>query len=167
MFKRTLKELHRRRAVRRLDLLSSKAEPQLDTLVDRVASAFEAPIALLSIADGDQFQFKSKVGVARAGGARRESFCTHVLDRDDLLEVCNAAEDDMFSQLAVVSGKPNIRYYLGMRLRLSDGSGVGALCILDTKERSAASRDQRAFLKAMAHQAELALEFNHVVASSA
>ena len=60
-----------------------------------------------------------------------------------------------------------MRYYIGAPLRLIDGVDVGALCVIDVRERPAAAPDQRSYLRGLARQAALACEVRADLARSA
>lgn len=157
MFDHFLREFRRRRAVRRL-APDGRADPSFDRYVERAAEAVGTPIALLSVAHGGMLWFKAGRGMAIASLARKDSFCEHVLDRREVLEVCDARADRRYRHLPVVTGPPGVRYYLGAQLTLAEGTGVGALCVLDTRPRPPASIDQRAYLQALAREAAFAFE---------
>jgi GAF domain-containing protein len=91
---------------------------------------------------------------------RGESFCTHALDRIELLEVCDASVEPPYRSLPSVTGEPHLRYYLGAPLMLENRLDIGVLCVLDTLPRPPASRDQRAYLRGLARHAAALLERN-------
>lgn len=126
--------------------------------VARVADAFEAPIALLTLLASRNQWIKASHGIDLHRIPRSISFCTHAVDREDLTEVCDASLDTRFAQNPLVTAPPSIRYYLGAPLRLTSGIDVGALCVIDNQAREPASADQRAYLRALARQAAFELE---------
>lgn len=158
MFKTLFRERRRSRAVHELGILHTPAEATFDRFVATAASAFDAPIALLSVIHGDDQWFKAGHGLIVDCIPRDSGFCTFTLDRPDVLEVCDPENDARFAHLPVVVGDPHIRYYIGAALRRMNGIGVGALCVLDTARRPPASADQKAYLIGLARQASTALE---------
>ena len=154
----SLKEWKRERATRALQVLGSPRERVFDEFVDRAAAAFNTPLSFLSIVSGDRQWFKSGHGSDLAFTPRSASFCAHALGGNDLLEVCEPLADQRFADNPLVVGQPGIRYYLGAPLRLTSGHDVGALCVIDQVRRAPASEEQRAYLRALARQAALALE---------
>jgi len=163
-----IKEWSRARAVRGIGIETSVAEPDFDRFVQQAADAFAAPIALLTLIESDTMWVKAAKGFDVECAARKDSFCTHAIDRCEPLEVCDASVDPRFRDLPGVKGDPLIRYYIGAPLTLIDGTDIGALCVIDTTPRAPASRDQRAYLVALARQAALALDRRaHVRATAA
>lgn len=158
MFWKLWKEHSRSRAIKGLDVLDRMAEPGFDRFVEQAANAFAAPIALLTLLNDDTLWIKAATGMELQCLPRRDGFCSHAVERGEVLEVCDARADQFFRTLPPVTGEPYIRYYLGAPLKLMNGTDVGALCVLDTQPREPASRDQRAYLIGLARQATQALE---------
>ncbi|WP_433910705.1 GAF domain-containing protein [Sphingomonas yabuuchiae] len=158
MLKSLLRERRRSSAVHALGILGSAREASFDRFVMLAARSFDAPIALLSLIYGDTQWFKASHGAEIVCNPRHSSFCTFALDQPDILEICDPRADPRVAHLPVVSDAPFIRYYIGVPLRVTGGIDVGALCILDTRQRHPASPDQKAYLTALARQASAALE---------
>ena len=158
MLKSLFRERMRSHAVRGLSILGSAPEPIFDRLVAAAANAFDAPIALMSLIHDDQQWFKAGHGLVIDCIPRESGFCSFTLDRPEILETADPQADPRFANLPVVAGEPHIRYYIGAPLRRVSGIDVGALCVLDTKRRSPASADQKAYLIGLARQASTALE---------
>ena len=151
-------ERRRSLAVKGLGVLDTPAEPAFDRFVNEAAASFNAPIALLSLIYSDEQWFKAGHGLTLTCIPRSAGFCGSVLDGSGALECCDPEHDPRFAKLAVVTGDPFIRYYIGAPLRLLSGVDVGALCVLDTVRRPPASGDQIAYLLGLARQASMALE---------
>ncbi|RZL24363.1 MAG: GAF domain-containing protein [Sphingomonas sp.] len=158
MLKNLFQEHRRSLAVRGLGVLDTPAEPSFDRFVNEAALAFNAPIALLSLIYNEDQWFKATHGLTLSCIPRDNGFCGHAIDHESALECCDPQSDARFAGLAVVTGDPFIRYYIGAPLRLLNGIDVGALCVLDTITRSPASADQRAYLLGLARQAAMVLE---------
>lgn len=162
-------EGRRSRAVRSLRVLASAPEPVFDGLVSAAAEAFDAPIALMSLIHGERQWIKASHGIVLEDYPRRDSFCTHALDRSGVLECTDPLEDRRFALLPGVKGAPHVRYYIGAPLIRLSGVHVGALCVVDIRRRQAAPPDQAAYLVGLARQASRALEarLDRLVGSSA
>ena len=151
-------ERRRSLAVKGLGILDTPAEPAFDRFVSEAAASFDAPIALLSLIHSDKQWFKAGHGLTLTCIPRSAGFCGFALDDSGALECCDPEHDPRFAELAVVTGAPFIRYYIGAPLKLLSGVDVGALCVLDTVGRPPASGDQIAYLLGLARQASMALE---------
>ena len=158
MLKSLFRERRRSSAVHALRILDTPREPGFDRFVEMAARSFDAPIALLSLLHGNQQWFKASYGMDIACNPRQRSFCTFALDNPGVLEICDARDDVRVAELPVVRGAPFVRYYIGVPLRVAAGADVGALCVFDTRPRTAASADQKAYLTGLARQVSVALE---------
>jgi GAF domain-containing protein len=158
MFDSFFREHRRSRAVTALGVLDTPADPIFEQFVSDAATAFDAPIALMSLIHGDRQWFKAQYGLQVDCRERDESFCDFALDRRAVLEVCDPENDPRFAALPVVIAAPYIRYYIGAPLTMLSGVDVGALCVLDVARRQPASADQRAYLTGLARCAAIALE---------
>ena len=67
--------------------------------------------------------------------AREESFATHVIAGDEVLWVEDLTRDARFSASRYVTGPAQCRFYAGAPIRLSNGSRIGALSIIDDRPR--------------------------------
>ena len=110
-----------------------------DDLIRLAADAFQAPMATISIIDGDRRWVKAKVGLSGpVGGPRENSFAAHVVDHaGELLIVEDATQDARFATNPFVTGAPHIRFYAAAPLTLASGRALGAICVMDTTPRSA------------------------------
>jgi len=158
MLKNLFHEHRRSLAVKGLGVLDTPAELSFDRFVNEAASAFNAPIALLSLIHNEDQWFKATHGLVLSCIPRDSGFCRHAIDHEGTLECCDPQKDRRFAHLSTVTGDPFIRYYIGAPLRLLNGIDVGALCVVDTITRSPASLDQRAYLLGLARQAAMVLE---------
>jgi GAF domain-containing protein len=158
MIKSLFRERRRSSAIRKLGLLEMPTDAVFKRFVDAAASAFKAPISMLSVIHDQEQWFKAAHGFEINCIARTDGFCTFALDRSGVLECSDPLGDDRFARLPSVVGEPHIRYYIGAPLRLLSGVDVGVLCVIDTVTRQPASADQKAYLQGLARQASMALE---------
>ena len=157
-----LTEAQRIESLRRLNALDTPADPVLDGLVEVAASVCDAPISLISLVDTNRQWFMSNVGLPDISETSREvAFCSHAIDSNELLEVTDAAADPRFSASALVTGDPDIRFYAGQPLQLSNGAKVGTLCVIDRVPREL-TRSQREILANLANAAVQILETRHL-----
>ena len=59
----------------------------------------------------------------------------------------------VFATIPLVTGNPNIRFYAGSPLRVTNGSKLGTLCLMDIEPREL-DEDDRALLRDLARMAE-------------
>jgi len=151
-------ECSRLKALQTLGVLDTPQEPEFDGLVQAAALICDVPISLISLIDSDRQWFKANVGLSGVTQTPREvAFCSHTILEDGLLEVGDATLDSRFSNNPLVTGSPEIRFYAGVTLRLSDGSNVGSLCVIDRVARELTEK-QRAILQHLSNAAVNALE---------
>lgn len=130
-------ESERMSALLALDILDSAPEKEFDALVAAAALICNVPISLVSLIDSDRQWLKANVGLAGVSETPRSAaFCAHTIEGNAILEVCDATQDARFAHNPLVTGAPNIRFYAGAPLRLSNGAAVGSLCVIDREPRT-------------------------------
>jgi diguanylate cyclase (GGDEF)-like protein/PAS domain S-box-containing protein len=135
----------------RLDLLkrSGLLEPEARASFERFArlagNLLDMPTALVTLLDQDRQVFLSQYGVADPWQSKHEtpmeySFCQRLLIEPGPLRVDNAESDPRFAHHP---GRIplNIGAYLGIPLNLNEHMTLGALCVLDSKERQFTQKD--------------------------
>lgn len=121
--------------LRSLEVLDTEPEGRFDRLTQEASSALDVPVALVSLVDVDRQWFKSTHGLSATETHRDAAFCAHAILDDEILQVPDALKDPRFADNPLVKGDPRVRFYAGVPLRLSDGSQVGTLCVLDYRPR--------------------------------
>lgn len=141
-----------------LHALYTEAEPLFDALAQAAALVVGTPIALVSLIDAENQWFKSNVGLEGTPQTRREmAFCAWTILGDDLFVVPDALADPRFRDNPLVTGLPDIRFYAGAPIVLSDGLRMGSLCVIDTEPRELTDL-QKGVLKQLARAASEAFE---------
>jgi diguanylate cyclase (GGDEF)-like protein len=120
-------------------LLDSPAEVSIDRLTSLTSRLIGVPVALVSIVDSERQFFKSQIGLAEPWATRREtplthSFCKHVVASGEPLAVEDARKHPLVRDNLAIRDL-NVVAYLGVPLRVSDGSPFGALCAIDGRPR--------------------------------
>ena len=146
-------EASRLNSLRALDILDTSPEERFDRLTRLARRMFGVPIALVSLVDEDRQWFKSCQGLSVSETPRDVSFCGHAILGDEILTIPDALLDERFRDNPLVVGDPNIRFYAGCPLKLSNGSKVGTLCLIDVQARTMDEGD-RALLRDLARLAE-------------
>jgi len=141
----------RLRALRRYEVLDSEPEPAFDRLTRLASRTLDAPVALITLVDEYRQWIKSECGVTVGEVPRQWAFCAHaILTPDDVMVVEDARRDARFCDNPLVVNDPHIRFYAGAPLVTHDGHALGALCIIDTKDRPPLAEDGRQILKDLA-----------------
>ncbi|MGI9287197.1 MAG: PAS domain-containing protein, partial [Pseudomonadales bacterium] len=129
-------ERKRLQTLDRLGILDTPRDAVFDGITRAIADFCEVPIALVSLVDADRQWFKSTSGLAVSETSRDDAFCAHaILEPSELMEVPDATLDERFYDSPLVVDEPHVRFYAGMPLKTTDGSALGALCVIDNKPR--------------------------------
>lgn len=129
--------------LRDLGILDTPPEERFDRYTRLASRLFGVPTALVSLVDSNRQWFKSRVGLDAPQTPRDVSFCGHAILNDDPLVINDAKEDPRFAQNPLVTGDPNIRFYVGAPLKGPSGHTLGTLCLIDSKPRTFDAADLR------------------------
>ena len=150
---------HERLALlRELGLTTTAHNHRFDETTSRVAQAFGAPLALVSLIDEEHQP--APEATAPPDGPRRapreEPIFGHMAAADEVLVCEDVTKDPRFADNPLILEK-GIRFYAGAPLRTSDGVVLGSLCVIDMEPRqfSEADREQ---LQVMADEVMAKLE---------
>ena len=150
-------------ALRALEVLDTAPEEEFDALVRAASTICRAPISLISLIDAERQWFKANVGLPGVSETPRDvAFCAHAVLGDEIFEVPDATRDVRFADNPLVAGQPDIRFYAGAPIRLTDGSRVGTLCVIDREPR-VLDETQREVLRLLAVAVARALEGRHAI----
>lgn len=126
------------------EVLDTARDPRTDVFARLAADIFEIPIALVSLIDSNRQWFKAAVGLDAPETPRDLAFCAHaILAPSTVMVIEDAALDPRFSDNALVTGAPYIRFYAGAPIPSSDGHAIGTLCIIDHRPRTLDASGQR------------------------
>lgn len=142
-------------------------DERLERFTRRLSKAFDVPIALFNLIDGDSQHFKGQVGLpedlASTGTSPRDlSICGYVVVEDDVVIIEDALKNPRFAQNPLLL-EHGIRFYAGVPLRSHRGHAIGSLCVMDASPRTV-TEDERALLLALAEEATAELEEEAAVA---
>ena len=141
-------------------LLNSVRLQTLEQIALLATHVFDAPMAVLHCADGVQPPFKASVGLSAPDAERFQPFCAHCPEGGGApMVVLNAAQHPVLSQHPMVQGAPHIRFYACAPLVDGQGQPMGALVVMDTRERSATADPLHA-LRALARLALAQIELH-------
>jgi diguanylate cyclase (GGDEF)-like protein len=122
-----------------MGLLDSEPEGAFDALVALVAQRFDCPVSMLNLIDRDRQWVKARVGTDITETTREIAFCDHTIRGTEPVVVEDATTDIRFATNPLVTGDPNIRFYAGAPIHVSDTHGrhaIGTLCLIDAKPRT-------------------------------
>lgn len=150
-------EIERLKALKEYSIMDSLAEKEYDAITQLASYICGTPIALVSLLDEERQWFKSSVGLGVTETPRSFSFCQYAIMGDDIYEVNNAMENELFTENPLVTGNPNIRFYAGAPLKDENGFNLGSLCVIDTEPRILTDEQKKA-LQLLANQVVLLLD---------
>ena len=150
-------EDERLRALLDLEVLDTTAEADLDALVQAASLVCEVPISLISLVDANRQWFKARVGLEAEQTPRDISFCGHAILDDGIFEIPDASADPRFAGNPLVTQAPDIRFYAGVPIKLSNGANIGTFCVIDRTPKKLTDT-QRTILSKLAATAASLLE---------
>jgi diguanylate cyclase (GGDEF)-like protein len=131
----------RLRTLRQYELLDTPREESFDRITRLVTAVLNVPIAAVTLVDRDRQWFKSSQGLRVVETPREHSFCAHTMLGAGPMIVRDATADPRFQLNPLVTGDPDIRFYVGVPLTAPDGTPLGALCGIDTRPREMGPRE--------------------------
>ena len=149
-------ELERLAALCSLNTLDTPPDERFDRITRTAQRLFKAPIALVSLVDGERQWFKSRMGLDARETPRNISFCGHAILESQPFIIHDALADERFADNPLVTGAPYVRFYCGIPLHEARGWRIGTLCIIDHVPRTMSETDLAA-LKDLAIWAETEL----------
>jgi DNA-binding LytR/AlgR family response regulator len=139
-------EAERVEALKSYEVLDSAPEEAFDGLTRLASYICETPVSLISLIDSQRQWFKSKLGLDVPETPRDISFCQYAILQNDIFEVEDATQNELFRSNPMVTGDPNIRFYAGAPLINADGFSLGTLCIIDTIPKHLTEQQRDALL---------------------
>jgi len=137
--------------LRLLGILSGPAEDHFDALAELAASALRAPVALINFIDDAHTWCKAAWGALREKRPNSECLCAIAIESEDVLTISDASIHPDFLGHPNVTDERQVRFYVGIVLRLPGGLPLGTLCVTDTRARPIKERDIKT-LRKFAHQ---------------
>jgi len=151
-------EAQRLAELKSLRILDSDPEQSFDDIVRLAARLTNAPIAVISMIDGDRAWLKARFGIDVSQVPRSVSLCSRTIqDPHRIMVIPDTERDPRSADSPLVTADPHIRAYLGVPLVTASGNALGALCILDLEKR-AFSVEQIECVQRLARQVVALLE---------
>lgn len=132
-----------------LSVLDTAEDENLNRIVSLARHIFNVPVAFIALIDEERQWFKSIQGLDLRETKREDSFCTVTIQKDEVMEVLDAANHDFFKNNPYVVGEPGIRYYMGAPITVS-GARIGTLCVMGFEPREEASAAKKEILVELA-----------------
>ena len=150
------------REMQQVDVLDEPEEGIFSRLATNLARSFDAPIALITVADGQRCFWEAQCGLAEDMQSTESewdlSVCSKIVFSDSTLVLTDTADDECFANDAFLKNK-GIRFYAGAPLKAHDGEVVGSLCVLDTRPRQI-TEQQKEVLTSVANAVMTAIELH-------
>ncbi|HSP75203.1 MAG TPA: GAF domain-containing protein [Cryobacterium sp.] len=135
------REVRRQLAVDQLGIVDTAPEERFDRIAALARTLFGTQSAALTVIDRDRQWHKARSGVADAESPRSSSFCAVTIQGTSAMVIPDTLLDDRFRDNPFVVGEPQIRFYAGFPIESPSGEFIGALCVFDSKPRSAETVD--------------------------
>jgi diguanylate cyclase (GGDEF)-like protein len=143
-------EFDRLNALRRYAILDTPPEGVFDRITALAAEMLEVPIAVVSLVDTNRVWYKSVHGpLGQREIARLPSLCGAGIAHEGPYVVESARGDPRAQEHPLVSGPPELEFYVGVPLRTFDGHALGMLSCMDHRPRGVTPRELR-FLETLA-----------------
>lgn len=157
-------EQYRLAALRSYGILDTPREEDFDEVVKVASAICDAPISVINLIDHGRQWFKAEIGLGVRETPLESSICAHAILQPGLFVVPDTTLDRRFSDNALVTGDPHLRFYAGALLQTPEGFPLGTVCVLDYKPRELDEK-QKAFLRLMASQVMKLIELRRINAS--
>jgi len=127
----------------------------------RSLSEFYDTTSILSILEGDIMRFQAIASPVPGAeqmthNELKESYCQFCMEVDSPFVVQNALENERHAQ--VLPARLGVTRYIGVPLRMSDGSVIGTLCIMDHRSEIGVTDDDVRLLSVLGMRVSTELE---------
>jgi excisionase family DNA binding protein len=144
-------------AVAAYELDATALKAQFEDLVSMAAAVCEAPVAFLSIVDGDRQWFPVSHGASLAPIDRASSLCAFTVARREVIVIPDLACHPSFEHHPLVADGARWRGYAAAPLLAASGHAIGTLGVVDYVARLLRD-DQRRYLETLANNVMSELE---------
>lgn len=126
-----------------------------------MADVFGTPMSFISLVDEETVFYKSQVGsFGRKQASRKDSLCSYTILQSQPLVIEDTKAEAYLVGNPLVEAEGGIRFYAGAPLITRDGFPIGAVCVVDTKQKKFSDKDKELlvrFAKLVMHEIELRL----------
>jgi diguanylate cyclase (GGDEF)-like protein/PAS domain S-box-containing protein len=146
-------------------ILDPEPEPAFDELAMLAAQICGAKSAIISLVSKEGHWFKSRVALPIADSARALGLCMQV-EQQGILVIPDLKADARCAPWWAENPQPEVRFFAGVPLAMSQGPTLGALAVIDSKARPLTAEQQEG-LWAVARQVLGQLELRRILADLA
>lgn len=129
-------------AVSEFSQLSFEQDKELKDAVLLANKIFNTPIAIISLLDEEKLGIKLSVGLSQISIPTAISLCNYTASLKEILIIEDTLKDQHFSELSIIEGGKEIRFYAAAPLITKHGLCVGTLSVLDFVTHSRVERDE-------------------------
>jgi GAF domain-containing protein len=129
-----LNETARLEALYAYNILDTPSEHVFDALAVEVATALDAPIAIIGFIDQTRHWFKAKFGTQVTVNTRDWATCAHTIYQATPLITPDVRLEPRFENMPPL-GQAGILAYAGAPIINADGCAIGTVCVFDQKTR--------------------------------
>lgn len=144
-------EMERLSSLFELDLDYTSLEQTFKDLSYLAAKITGTEISLISFIDSYTQWIVSRFGLEVHQTPIDDTICQFTISEEDHLEIEDLSKDARFTEKGFIDEPMNLKYYLGIPLKSSDGLNIGSLCVLD-KQHHKLSEEKIEQLKVIARQ---------------
>ncbi|QQD76719.1 SpoIIE family protein phosphatase [Curtobacterium sp. YC1] len=122
-----------------LDIVEGGVEERFERITRIAREAFGVSGSFLNLAGESTLTIASQQSEQRFGPVipLQDTFCGRTLGERGPVVVPDASADDRYSDMPMVVGDPNVRFYAGVGLRAGDDDlKIGTLCLIDPQPRT-------------------------------
>jgi len=121
---------------------------EFDNLAELVRGHFAAPVALVSVIDGDRHAFIAAAGIDLRGTVWDNAFAAFAAAQPDgVLVVEDARTDSRFDDNPLVHGAPGLWFQAAAPIVTDQGVVLGSVCVADRVPRSFAEPERQALVR--------------------
>ncbi|MEX0944118.1 MAG: GAF domain-containing sensor histidine kinase [Balneolaceae bacterium] len=134
-------------------------DPVFDRLAALAAQICNVPISYIKLITDDKQYVKASYGIERDDKPGSLGICQYTILQDDILEIRDSYDHELFKKNPKLHGQKNLRFYAGVPLITPDGFKIGTLCLIDTKP-GVLSDSQKEALRTLADEIMSRYELN-------
>jgi signal transduction histidine kinase len=129
-------ETERLLALANLDLDYSSMEDNFSDLTLLAAKVAGTEISLINLIDSYTQWTVAHHGLQVEQTPRENTACQYTIMNEGNFEILDLSADARFKDKEFVCGPPGLRYYFGLPLKTNEGVPIGALCVLDSSQKT-------------------------------